>query len=233
LRDEHALGHPSQEESLNVNAFIKRGLIASTVTLLVLAPASIAAAATGGKVTTEHQRGPLINASFTSFDASGCIETDAFVTANRPTVHEIPGNATTTGIGAVNVFEYDSCTDTTMLQAVGELDTLSDEQFQVSNQYDWAALHATIPVTEIDTGATFDLRVDVTLVGTSVIARDHENTNDFYGGGCHVLNRWKGSGRTATASGVVSDGVTNFTPVSTDSAEIGLVIDGFVVINCP
>ena len=216
-----------------MNAFIKRGLIASTVTLLVLAPASIAAAATGGKVTTEHQRGPLINASFTSFDASGCIETDTFVTANRPTVHEIPGNATTTGIGAVNVFEYDSCTDTTMLQAVGELDTLSDAQFQVSNQYDWAALHATIPVTEIDTGATFDLRVDVTLVGTSVIARDHENTNDFYGGGCHVLNRWKGSGRTATASGVVSDGVTNFTPVSTDSAEIGLVIDGFVVINCP
>jgi len=69
-----------------VNAFIKRGLIASTVTLLVLAPASIAAAATGGKVTTEHQRGPLINASFTSFDASGCIETDTFVTANRPTV---------------------------------------------------------------------------------------------------------------------------------------------------
>jgi len=216
-----------------VNAFIKRGLIASTVTLLVLAPASIAAAATGGKVTTEHQRGPLINASFTSFDASGCIETDTFVTANRPTVHEIPGNATTTGIGAVNVFEYDSCTDTTLLHAVGELDTLSDAQFQVSNQYDWAALHATIPVTEIDTGATFDLRVDVTLVGTSVIARDHENTNDFYGGGCHVLNRWKGSGRTATASGVVSDGVTNFTPVSTDSAEIGLVIDGFVVINCP
>ena len=161
---------------------------------------------------------------------------------HRPTVFIVNLNALpvggiglplSTGIGAVNVFEYDSCTDTTMLQAVGELDTLSDAQFQVSNQYDWAALHATIPVTEIDTGATFDLRVDVTLVGTSVIARDHENTNDFYGGGCHVLNRWKGSGRTADASGVVSDGATNFTPVASQGNEIGVVIDGFEVIDCP
>jgi len=216
-----------------VNAIFKRALTVLTLSLLVLAPASIASAATGGKVTTEQQRGPLINASFTSFDASGCIETDSFVTANRPTVHELPGQATTTGIGAVNVFEYDSCTDTTLLQAVGQTDTLSDVEFQVSNQFDTAALHTTIPVTNIDTGDTFDLRVDVTLVGTSVISRDHENTNDFYGGGCHVLNRWKGSGRTATASGAVSDGVTNFTPSATDSAEIGLVIDGFVVIDCP
>ena len=216
-----------------MNAIFKRALTVLTLSLLVLAPASIASAATGGKVTTEHQRGPLINALFTSFDASGCIETDSFVTANRPTVHELPGQATTTGIGAVNVFEYDSCTDTTLLQAVGQTDTLSDAEFQVSNQFDTAALHTTIPVTNIDTGDTFDLRVDVTLVGTSVISRDHENTNDFYGGGCHVLNRWKGSGRTATASGAVSDGVTNFTPSATDSAEIGLVIDGFVVIDCP
>lgn len=216
-----------------MNVIVKRALTAFTLGSIVLAPASIAFAATGGKVTTEHQRGPLINASFTSFDATGCIETDTFVTANRPTVHELPGQAVTTGIGAVNVFVYDSCTNTTLLQAVGEDDSLSDAEFQVSNQLDSASLHVTIPVTNIDTGDSFDMRVDVTLVGTSVISRDTENTNDFYGGGCHVLNRWKGSGRTASASGVVSDGVTNFTPTATDSAEIGFVIDGFVVINCP
>jgi hypothetical protein len=216
-----------------VNVFIKRTLTALTLSCLVLGPASLANAASNGKVTTEHQRGPLINASFTSFDASGCIETDTFVTANRPTVYEQPGRGVTTGIGAVNVFVYDSCTDTTLLQAVGEDDALSDSEFAVSNQLDTASLHATIPVTNIDTGDTFDMTVDVTLAGTSVISRDTENTNDFYGGGCHVLNRWKGSGRTASAAGVVSDGVTNFTPSATDSAEIGYVIDGFVVINCP
>jgi len=215
-----------------VNAFSRVALTMVSLGALVLSQSSVASAASD-KVTVENLRGPLINASFTSTDPSGCIETDAFVTANRPTDQLLPGRGTTTGIGAVNVFEYDSCTDTTMLQAVGETDTLSAAEFQVSRQLDWASLHATITLTNIDTGDTFDVAVNVALVGTSVITRDHENTNDFYGGGCHVLNRWKGSGRTAEASGVVSDGVTNFTPTATDSAEIGLVIDGFEVIDCP
>jgi hypothetical protein len=200
--------------------------------LLVLSPFSVATAA-NSKVTVENLRGPLINASFSAMDPSGCIETDTFVTANRPTDQLLPGRGTTTGIGAVSIFEYDSCTDTSLLQAVGQTDTLSATDSQVSNQLDWASLRKTITVTNIDTGATFDVSVNVGLVGTSVIARDHSNSNDFYGGGCHVLNRWKGSGRTANASGVVSDGVTNFTPTATQSGEIGVVIDGFEVINCP
>jgi hypothetical protein len=47
-----------------------------------------------------------------------------------------------------------------------------------------------------------------------------------------VLNRWKGSGRTADAAGTVSDGATNYTPTATHDAEIGYVIDGFEVIGC-
>lgn len=215
-----------------MNPLSRSALTILSLGLLVLSPFSVATAA-NSKVTVENLRGPLINASFSAMDASGCIETDTFVTANRPTDQLLPGRGTTTGIGAVSIFEYDSCTDTSLLQAVGQTDTLSATDFQVSNQLDWASLRKTITVTNIDTGATFDVSVNVALVGTSVIARDHSNTNDFYGGGCHVLNRWKGSGRTANASGVVSDGVTNFTPTATQSGEIGVVIDGFEVINCP
>jgi hypothetical protein len=215
-----------------VNPLSRSALTILSLGLLVLSPFSVAIAA-NSKVTVENLRGPLINASFSAMDRSGCIETDTFVTANRPTDQLLPGRGTTTGIGAVSIFEYDSCTDTSLLQAVGQTDTLSATDFQVSNQLDWASLRKTITVTNIDTGATFDVSVNVALVGTSVIARDHSNSNDFYGGGCHVLNRWKGSGRTANASGVVSDGVTNFTPTATQSGEIGVVIDGFEVINCP
>jgi hypothetical protein len=215
-----------------VNPLSRSALTILSLGLLVLSPFSVAIAA-NSKVTVENLRGPLINASFSAMDPSGCIETDTFVTANRPTDQLLPGRGTTTGIGAVSIFEYDSCTDTSLLQAVGQTDTLSATDFQVSNQLDWASLRKTITVTNIDTGATFDVSVNVALVGTSVIARDHSNTNDFYGGGCHVLNRWKGSGRTANASGVVSNGVTNFTPTATQSGEIGVVIDGFEVINCP
>jgi len=215
-----------------VNAFMRRALTMLSLCLLVLAPLSLASAASD-KVTVVNNRGPLVNASFSSIDPSGCIQTDVFVSANRDTYQQLPGRGTTTGIGSVNVFEYDACSDTTILQAVGETDTLGAADFQVSRQYDWAWLHTTISVTNIDTGEPFDLKVDVTWVGTSALYRDHENTNDFYGGGCHVLNRWKGTGRTADASGVVTDGATNFTPATSVNGEIGVVIDGFEVIDCP
>jgi len=214
-----------------VNRLSRRALIILSLGLLVLSPLSVANAATD-KVTVENLRGPLINAFFSSFDPSGCIETDTFVSANRPTDQLLPGKGTITGIGSVSVFVYDSCTDTTILQAVGETDTLTAADFQVSRQYDWASLHTTITLTNIDTGDLFDVNVNVALVGTSDIRRDDENSNDRYGLGCHVLNRWKGSGRDADASGIVSDGVTNFTPTVSQWAEIGVVIDGFEVIGC-
>ena len=214
-----------------MNPFIRRTLTIMSLGLLVLGPLSVASAATG-KVTVENLRGPLINAFFSSTDPSGCIETDTFVSANRATDQQLPGRGTTTGIGSVSIFEYDSCTDTSLLQAVGETDTLGAADFQVSRQLDWATLHTTINVTNIDTGNTFDVTVNVALVGTSDIHRDDANTNDRYGRSCHVLNRWKGSGRDAEASGLVSDGVTNFTPTTSQWAEIGVVIDGFEVIGC-
>ena len=119
-----------------------------------------------------------------------------------------------------------------MLQAAGEVDTLSFAAFNVSNQLDEASLQGEIPVTNLDTGEAFTISVDVTWSGTSAIHRDHSNTNDQYPGGCHVLNRWNGSGRTATASGSVTDGLTEFAPTATADAEIGFVHDGFAVMGC-
>jgi hypothetical protein len=213
-----------------VHTFTRGALITLSLALMAFGP-SVASAATD-KVTVENMRGPLVNAWFTAFDESGCIETDTFVTANRPTDQLLPGRGTTAGIGAVSIFQYDSCTETTLLQAVAQTETLGADDLQFSRQLDFAALHTTLTATNIDTGGTFDITVDVTWLGTSDITRDHSNTNDVYPGGCHVLNRWKGSGRTAAASGSVSDGLTNFTPDASDSAEIGFVIDGFEVIGC-
>jgi hypothetical protein len=192
----------------------------------------VAATAASGKVEVEHQRGPLANAWFTSFDPSGCVETDTFVSANQPTDHHLSGRGSTAVIGAVSVFVYDLCTDTVLLQAAGYTDDLSPDDLVVSNQLDAATLNAVVQLTNIDTGGVFDVRVQVSWSGTSDLYRDHSNTNDRYPGGCHVLNRWKGSGRSAMAWGSVSDWLTNFTPVVTEQAEVGFVHDGFVVIGC-
>jgi hypothetical protein len=217
--------------ALKMHAFHRGAIAVISLGLMVLAPLSTASAASG-KVTVVNLRGPLVNAYFTSTDPSGCIETDTFVTAQRDTDQQLPGRGTTTGTGAVSIFQYDSCTDTSLLQAVGQTDSLGATQLQISRQLDWAWMKTTVTMTNIDTGDLFDVNVNVSWVGTSDIVRDTENTNDRYSLDCHVLNRWKGSGRQADASGVVTDGVTNFTPIASQPGEIGLVIDGFEVIGC-
>jgi hypothetical protein len=207
------------------------GVAMASLGLLMLVPLAGADAAST-KVTVVNLRGPLVNASFSVTDPSGCIETDTFVSANLPSYQQLPGQPVTTGVASVGIFEYDACTDTTILDAVGLTEALPAGSLQISKQLDQASLRMTLPVTEIDTGATFSVDVDVVWVGTSTIHRDDVNSNDLYGKGCHVLNRWKGSGRTAEASGSVSDGVTNYTPDATLQGEIGFVIDGFEVIGC-
>ena len=214
-----------------MNAVFRFGLAIVSLAVLTLAPVSVADAASS-KVSVVNLRGPLVNATFSVTDPSGCVETDTFVSANLPSYQQLPGRPVTTGVASVSIFEYDACTDTTILDAVGLTEALPAGALQVSKQLDQASLAMTVSMTDIDTNATFDVDVNVAWVGTSAIHRDDENSNDFYGGGCHVLNRWKGSGRTADAWGTVSDGATNYTPTTTQAGEIGFVIDGFEVIDC-
>ena len=214
-----------------MRAIVRFGLAVVSLGILILAPAAVADAASP-KVTVVNLRGPLINATFSVIDPSGCVETDTFVSANLPSYQQLPGKPVTTGVASVSIFAYDACTDTTIMDATGLTEALPAGSLQVSKQLDQASLQMTLPMTDIDTGATFSVDVNVVLVGTSTIHRDDVNSNDLYGRTCHVLNRWKGSGRTAEASGTVTDGVTNYTPEATQQAEIGFVIDGFEVIGC-
>lgn len=195
----------------------------------VLAPYSIASAASNQPFIM-NLRGPLVNASFSGADPSGCIYTDVFVAANSGTDQQLPGSVTV-GVASVSIYKYDSCTDTTLLDASGLKDTLGAGEFQVSEQLDWASLNTTINVSDIVSGNSFNVNVNVNWTGTGDIVRNHSNTNDIYPG-CHIINRWKGSGRDAYASGIVSDGATNFTAATSQYAEIGLVISGSEIIGC-
>lgn len=214
-----------------MKTLFRTGVALVGIGALIFGPCAVAEAA-NAKVSVVNLRGPLVNATFSVTDPSGCIETDTFVSANLPSYQQLPGKPDTTGVASVGIFEYDACTDTTMLDATGLTDALPAGSLQVSKQLDRASLRMTLPITDIDTGATFSVDVDVVWAGTSTIHRDDVNSNDLYGKGCHVLDRWKGSGRTAQASGSVSDGVTNYTPTTTLDGEIGYVIDGFEVIGC-
>lgn len=199
--------------------------------LSTLAPYSIASAGSD-KTLTVNLRGPSVNAFFSDTDPSGCITTEVFVAASGGIDQQLPGQGSPIGVGSVSIYKYDSCTDTTLLYAVGLNESLEAGDFQVSKQLDWASLHTTINVTDVIYGNSFDVDVNVDWTGTSDIIRNHSNTNEIYPG-CHILNRWKGSYRNADASGIVSDGLTNFTPITSQWADIDLVISGFEIIGCP
>jgi hypothetical protein len=181
------------------------------------------------------ERGPLVNARFQTIDPSGCIVTETFVSANSGIEQNHP---TTSEAGPVNdvevsIYKYDACSDyTSLIDAAGLVTSLPVGAFTVSNQLDAAHLVADVPLSDLVSGATLTAHVDMSWTGTSAITRDHSNTNDRYSSACHVLNRWKGSGRTADAAGSVTVGTTNVTPTPTHDGEIGDVIDGFEVIGC-
>src|SRR5215510_106391 len=199
-----------------------------SLTILILGLSSLAPYSTvsagSERATVVNLRGPTVNAVFSDTDSTGCIYTEVFVTASGGTDEQLPGQGSPIRVGSVSIFKYDSCTDTTLIDAIGSTDSLPAGDFQISNQLDWASLYTAFNATDIDTGRSFNVTVNVNWTGTSDIIRNHENTNDIYYRGCHVLNRWKGSGRNAVASGIVSDGVTDFTPTVSQYADINLVI---------
>ena len=200
-----------------------------------LAPTAGAWAALPNQPAGASNRGPLVNAYFETIDPSGCDVTDTFVSANSGVSQDHPSTPESGPVNdvEVSVYEYDACNDfASIVDAAGLVTTLPAGAFTVSNQLDSAHLVADVPLDDLVSGSTFTVHVDVAWTGTSTITRNTVNTNDRYSRDCHVLNRWKGSGRTADAAGSVSDGTTDFTPTPTHEGEIGDVIDGFEVIGC-
>lgn len=201
----------------------------------VLAPAVANASGTAGEntnVSTLVLKGPLANAIFSETDPTGCIETDVFVTSNG----EIARQSVETysnGYAAVTIFKQDICNNTLLFSASGEKTSLAPGELVVSNQLDRATLSTTIQMVNDQTQAAFPVTVDLTWVGISDIYRNRSFSNELLGGRCRVIDRWRGTGREADVFGSVSYGATNFTPAgSLQSAEIGDVISGAVVIQC-
>lgn len=174
-------------------------------------------------------RGQVADASFTSFDPSGCIQTDVGVFPSEGVSGSPPGpGGSGSGVGMfISVFDH--CNGTQLLAADGFTE-LPDPEFQVFGQLESATLNATVPLFDFVSGTEFSVSVVLIWTGNGPLTRESGSFRS-HSPGCSFHSRFRGTFRPAYISGSVWDGVTNFTP-DPGWGRIGNVSNADLTIGC-
>lgn len=182
------------------------------------------AASAGGQF---KLRGKIADAFFTSFD--GCIQTDVGVFPSEDVSGSPPGpGGSHSGVGMfISVFDH--CNGIQLLAADGGTG-LADPDFQVFGQLESAILSAEVPLFDFVSGTPFNVFVVMSWTGNGPLSRESSSFR-FDSPGCKFHSRFRGTFRSAEVSGVVSDGVTNFTP-ELGGGRIGNVRSADLTIGC-
>jgi hypothetical protein len=196
--------------------------------VLALALTTFMQHSTASAATVFKFRGETASAFFSSTD--GCIATDVFISATEGVSQNPPGKGDPISQAFIFISQYNFCTDTLLLNAEG-FALLSNADFDVSGKLDLATLNTTINVFDFVSNTSFDIFIDLTWTGIGPLSRQSNNSH-FNTPGCKIHSRFRGTFRSAEASGTVSDGTTNFTPEPSLGADLGLVKSGDVVIGC-
>ena len=144
------------------------------------------------------------NASFSSVDPSGCVETFVFVFGSNETTKAGPGKPSTGPLAVVQLSQYDFCNNT-----LGEyFGFAEDAAFEVSRKLDQAHLKATVPGFLDETGVEAPAVVDLTWTGAGELFSETDRSRVKFPGS--MLTQWfKGTFRPAQVSGTVTVGKQN------------------------
>jgi len=144
------------------------------------------------------------NASFSSVDPSGCVETFVFVFGSNETVKEGPGKPGTGPLAVVQLSQMDFCNNT-----IGEFFGFAEDvAFEVSTKLDQAHLKATVPGFLDETGVEAPAVVDLTWTGAGDLFSQTDRSRVKFPGS--MLTQWfKGTFRPAQVSGTVTIGKQN------------------------
>jgi hypothetical protein len=170
------------------------------------------------------------SAFFSSIDPSGCINTGGSVFAFTDSSHSPPGPGSSSAAVLIDLFQYNFCTDTLLRSASGSAD-LASSDFQVTGNLDSATVYAIVPVYDSVSESTFNVTVDLTWTSTSSLGHQSSHIKVNFQG-CHVNLKNNSAFRFAEASGTVSDGTTNFTPLPSTEATIFLAKGGEISHGC-
>jgi len=188
----------------------------SRVFVFAAAAALLAASATLAKNLVLAIQGANNSADFTSVDASRCVTTTVHIESGEEVIRDPsadPPNVSTVGAYVV-ITQADSCSNVTSAwQGFSE-----DVRYEFDRQLTQATLVGTMQACDPDTGANcvaFTINLVWNGYGSDAPVKAHYRTVS----GCFILiTHIKADLRSATATGSISDGTTNYTPNPSDSA---------------
>lgn len=165
------------------------------------------------QVSVFHMRGQTAQAFFDSTDATGCIDTSVIVGGGESLVLSF----TTPQGGApqqqpnmfVGISQFDNCTGFLLVNVFA---TSPVFDFHLAADLSSATLTSSLSTINEVTGDPLNLDVSVTWAGTGTTTRQ-ATPSHFSAPGLRVNGIVVGFTRAATATGTITDGTTNFTPM--------------------
>jgi hypothetical protein len=194
------------------------------------AEAPLAAAGRGAAKGASHFRFQIkdraANASFSTVDATGCVETFVFVFGSNETVKDGPGQPLTGPLAVVQLSQIDFCNNT-----IGEFFGIAeDASFEVSRKLDQAHLKATVPGFLDETGQEASAVVDLTWTGAGDLNSQTDRSRVKMPGS--MLTQWfKGTFRPAQVSGSVTVGKQNLANDLVDALIIRATQGSFEIVR--
>lgn len=136
---------------------------------------------------------------FHSTDASGCIVKAVVLETGKE------------GLYSISLLHYDACTGIRFVEAYGHK-LLTKPELKYQGNLDSLTLAATVHVTDDIRHLAFDVSINLKWTGEGDITTYQDHYNYYPSPGCHVNLLIRENYRSATVSGTVSDGMTNYTP---------------------
>jgi hypothetical protein len=148
---------------------------------------------------------------FSPIDSSGCVRTEVTVFAADLVDQQPPGPPDKRSLLLfIRIFQFDDCRGMLLHNAEG-IQELDDTAFKVSNSPMPARLTTSLTMSN-GTSGNFDVNVDLTWSAAERPDPVRDTVHFELAPGCKVTAHVSNAFRSATVSGTVSDGTTNFTP---------------------
>jgi hypothetical protein len=163
------------------------------------------------------------------FSVSGCIETDAFISASQGRTRTGPGSPTRETDVFVDIFQFDVCTSTFISDASGSA-VVPNSAFTINKSLSSAQLSATVQVTDFVSSVSYFVDVNVTWTGTGTASTTKSHVQQKFGNFTFMEN-FHGTNRDAQATGTVTRGATTLFSGTADFAFMADANDAFLSIS--